>query len=100
RPRHGAGGDAGLGPDGRVMKVVVVGAGKMGLPLACQIADRGAEVTACDINANTVAAINRGECPIDEPGVPEILRRVVDQGRLRASTETAAAASEADVVIV
>ncbi len=82
------------------MRVVVVGAGKMGLPLACQIADRGAEVVACDINTSVVAGINAGVCPIDEPGVPDLLRRVVDEGRLRASTATGEEAAAADVVIV
>jgi perosamine synthetase len=82
------------------VKVVVVGAGKMGLPLACQIADQGASVTACDVNAVAVARINAGVCPIDEPGMPELLARVVAKGALVASTETAAAAAGADVVIV
>lgn len=82
------------------MRAVVVGAGKMGLPLACQIADRGAEVVAVDINEQVVAAISAGQCPIDEPGVPEILERNVREGRLTATTRTAEAASAADVVIV
>lgn len=82
------------------MNVVVVGAGKMGLPLACQIADRGARVTACDVNPFLVGEINAGRCPIDEPGVSEILARAVAGGRLSASTDTAAAAADADVVIV
>lgn len=82
------------------MRVVVVGAGKMGLPLACQIADRGAEVVACDINTSVVARINAGDCPIDEPGVAEMLRRTVGAGRLRASTATGEEAAAADVVVV
>ena len=43
------------------MKVTVVGGGKMGLPLACQFASRGADVTVCDINRRVVEAVNRGE---------------------------------------
>ena len=82
------------------MRVVVVGAGKMGLPLACQIADRGAAVTACDVNAAVVDQVNAGDCPIDEPGVPDLLARVVGVGALVASTDTASAAAAADVVIV
>jgi len=82
------------------MKVVVIGAGKMGLPLACALAEGGARVVACDVKAHLVAGINRGECPIDEPGVAEVLPRLVQSGRLSASTHTAAAVSESEVVVV
>lgn len=82
------------------MKVVVVGAGKMGLPLACQLASRGAYVTACDVDAQKVAAIGRGECPIDEPGVAEQVAARVADGHLTASVDTAAAVADSDVVIV
>jgi perosamine synthetase len=82
------------------MNVAVVGAGKMGLPLACQFANRGAAVIACDINPSVVAAINAGECRIDEPGVPELLGAARDAGRLRATTDTSAAVAESDVVVV
>ncbi len=82
------------------MNVVVVGAGKMGLPLAVQIADRGGHVVACDVNPGVVATINAGECPIDEPGVPDLLRAAVAAGRLTATTDTVAAAAQADVIIV
>lgn len=82
------------------MKVTVVGAGKMGLPLACQFANRGAQVVACDIRADVVNSINQGVCPIDEPGVPELLRRAVDNGSLRATTDVPSAAAQSDVIVV
>jgi nucleotide sugar dehydrogenase len=82
------------------MKIAVIGAGKMGLPLACQFAHRGGSVTACDINPTLVAAINEGRCLINEPGVPELLTQVVGGGRLRATTEAAAAVSESDVAVI
>jgi nucleotide sugar dehydrogenase len=82
------------------MNVVVVGAGKMGLPLACQFAHNGACVTVCDVRLSVVDAINRGECPIDEPGIPELLSEAVGMRRLKASTDTSAAASQAEAIIV
>ena len=82
------------------MIVSVVGAGKMGLPLACLIADHGAQVFACDVNPDLVDMINRGGCPIDEPGVPALLSRNVEKGRLEATTNTAAASAQSDVIIV
>jgi nucleotide sugar dehydrogenase len=82
------------------MNVTVVGAGKMGLPLACQLAHGGAQVTACDIRQDVVAAINAGASPIDEPGIAPMLERLVHAGRLRASADTRAATAASDVIIV
>ena len=82
------------------MNIAVIGAGKMGLPLACQFANRGGTVIACDVDLALVAAINDGRCLIDEPGVPELLTKAVGGGRLCATTETAAAVSRSDVIVV
>jgi nucleotide sugar dehydrogenase len=82
------------------MKIAVIGAGKMGLPLACQIAWRGGEVVACDINPELVATINAGKMPFAEPGVGAILEQAVASGSLRASTEVGEMAGRAEVVIV
>lgn len=82
------------------MNVSVIGAGKMGLPLACQFATRGATVTACDKNNATIAAINAGQCPINEPGLSELLVAAVKKGALSATTDTPAAVAKADVIIV
>ncbi len=80
--------------------VVVIGAGKMGLPLACQIASMGGHVTACDVSQRVVDIINRGECPFEEPGVPELLKVQVEAGRLKASTNTTEAVRTADMIII
>src|SRR4051794_30493301 len=82
------------------MNAVVVGAGKMGLPVAVQLARNGATVTACDVRQGVLDAINRGDCPIDESGLPELLADVVLRKRLKADADTTAATSKADVVIV
>lgn len=82
------------------MRVTVVGAGKMGLPLACQFASCGAEVVAVDLNAGLVAAVNAGRCPIDEPGLADLLADVVGRGRLRATTDTGEAVRSSDAVVV
>lgn len=81
-------------------KVVLVGAGKMGLPLACELACNGAEVVAVDINAQLVEQINRAEAPFDEPLLQEKLTQAVSGGALRASTNLAAEVPGADVIIV
>ena len=82
------------------MKVTVIGAGKMGLPLACQLAHRGASVVACDIRESLVRNINDAFCPIDEPGVADLLRSALAEGKLRADTNAAAAIAESEVVVV
>ncbi len=80
--------------------VTVIGAGKIGLPLACQFAARGAQVIACDVRKDVVKSINRGRSPIEEPGIAEVLKKAVDAGRLSATSDTPKAVSESDVVVV
>lgn len=81
-------------------RVTVVGAGKMGLPIACQIARNGATVSACDLNAALVTQINQGTAPFDEPGLTQLLSSVVERGALRATTDLASVAGQSDVIIV
>jgi nucleotide sugar dehydrogenase len=82
------------------MKVAVIGAGKMGLPLAAQFANRGADVVACDVNEAIVDALNQGRSPIDEPGVAELVAEAHAARRLRATTDTARAVGDREVVVV
>ena len=81
--------------------VAVVGAGKMGLPLAAQFAGHGWDVIAVDVQESVVEAINAGRSHIgEEPGVAELVASAHDGGRLRATTDGTAAAREADVVVL
>ena len=82
------------------MKISVVGAGKMGLPICCQLALKGAEVLACDVNQAVVDAINQGRCAIEEPGVPGLVNEMVSAGRLAATTDTVEAVRQSDAVII
>lgn len=87
----------GMGP----VRVSVVGLGKMGLPLACQYASTGHRVVGCDVNAEQVAAVNRGECPVTgEDGLPALVSRLIADGRLSATTDTTAAVASSEVVVV
>jgi len=67
--------------------IAVIGMGYMGLPISSLIAQAGYSVTGVDLNQDKVDAINRGECPFDEVGMPELVKKVVEQGFLKASTE-------------
>ncbi len=81
--------------------VAVVGAGKMGLPLCAQFAGHGWRVIAVDIAASVVDSINAGISHVDgEPGLAEGVARAHAEGLLSATLDAAAAAREADVVVL
>ncbi len=82
------------------MNVAVIGIGRIGLPVAAKIAAGGHRVFGCDINAERVAMVNRGENPIpDEAGLAALLREVVAAGKLSATTDTVAAVAECETVL-
>lgn len=90
-----------VGTAGTAGTVAVVGAGKMGLPLAAQFAGHGWDVIAVDVQEAVVAAINDGRSHIgEEPGVAGLVADAHAAGRLRATTDGAAAARAADVVVL
>jgi nucleotide sugar dehydrogenase len=81
--------------------VAVVGAGKMGLPLAAQFASHGWQVIAVDVQQAVVDAINGGQSHVGgEPGLASLVKDAHAAGRLRATIDAAAAAREADVVVL
>lgn len=83
------------------MRVAVVALGKIGLPLAVQIASKGHQTVGADISQTVVDLVNDGEVPF--PGETDLdtrLADVVGAGALSATTDTAAAVSESDAVVV
>ena len=73
----------------------------MGLPLAAQFASHGWSVIAVDIDPAVVAGINEGRSHVaDEPGLAELVSSAHAEGRLRATLDGAAAAADADVVVL
>ena len=83
------------------MNVSVVGIGKVGLPLAVQYASRGLSVIGCDLDATLVNKINGGECPIaGEADLEERLAEAQQQNLFRATTDTAAAVADSDLVVI
>lgn len=89
------------GEEGTAGRVAVVGAGKMGLPLAAQFASHGWDVTAVDVQESVVDAINEGRSHVtEEPGLAELVRDAHAAGRLRATLDGTEAARAADVVVL
>lgn len=64
-----------------------MGLGYIGLPTAIIAAKHGVEVTGVDINQNVVDQTNAGHLHIIEPGMEDLLKEVVEAGRLHATTE-------------
>ncbi len=79
--------------------VVVGGCGHVGLPLAIAFADRGLDVGIYDVNEAAVKLVGMGELPFQEAGAAPVLQRVLEAGRLTASTDPSIIA-EADAVVV
>jgi len=67
-------------------RISVIGLGYIGLPTAAMFASRKVEVVGVDVNQNAVDTINRGEVHIVEPDLDLVVRAVVKEGYLRATT--------------
>ena len=82
------------------MKIAVVGTGYVGLVSGTCFADSGNTVTCLDIDAAKIARLERGDVPIYEPGLDELVARNHRAGRLRFTTDTAAAIVPAEIVFL
>ena len=69
------------------MKVCVIGLGDICLPTAAMFANAGHDVLGVDKKPQIVEALNRGEIIIEENGLPEYIKAVVEKGHLRAVLE-------------
>jgi UDPglucose 6-dehydrogenase len=82
------------------MKIAVIGSGYVGLVVGTCFADTGNRVTCVDVDENKIARLQRGEVPIFEPGLEEMMLHNVSEGRLFFSTDIAAAIKKHDVVFI
>ncbi len=82
-------------------RVTVVGLGKIGLPLAVQIAGQGLRVRGTDVNPRVVDLVSGGQVPFPgEPGLAGRLAGVIRAGLLSATADTTSAVADSEVVIV
>ena len=77
-------------------RIAVIGLGYIGLPTAAVFAENGVEVVGVDVNPRVVASINQGQPHFGEPNLDALVRRVVEGGKLRATT----AVEPADAFII
>jgi UDPglucose 6-dehydrogenase len=82
------------------MRVAMIGTGYVGLVSGACFADFGHVVTCIDKDAEKIARLRRGEIPIYEPGLEQLVASNMREGRLSFSTEAADAVREADAVFI
>ncbi|ODR95882.1 UDP-glucose 6-dehydrogenase [Methyloceanibacter stevinii] len=82
------------------MKICMIGAGYVGLVSAACFSDFGWNVTCIDKDEGRLALLNRGEIPIYEPGLDDLVARNVAAGRIQFSGSLPEAVRDADVVFL
>ncbi|GAA4606990.1 UDP-glucose/GDP-mannose dehydrogenase family protein [Actinoallomurus liliacearum] len=78
-------------------RLTVIGTGYLGATHAACMADLGFEVLGVDVDVEKIARLTRGDLPFYEPGLEPILRRNLENGRLRFTTSYEEAAEFGDV---
>ena len=82
------------------MHIAIIGTGYVGLVAGTCFADSGNDVVCVDIDAGKIDRLRRGEVPIYEPGLEELIRKNTRDQRLSFSTELAPAVARAQVVFI
>mgnify|MGYP001156556440 CR=1 FL=1 len=82
------------------MNVAVIGTGYVGLPTGVVLADLGHNVICVDRDQAKVAMLQSGKSPIYEPGLEELLKSVLESGRLTITTDTDSAVRQSEVVFI
>ncbi|MGZ3701077.1 MAG: UDP-glucose dehydrogenase family protein [Bdellovibrionota bacterium] len=82
------------------MKVAIVGTGYVGLVAGTCFAETGNEVYCVDIDPAKIATLKKGESPIYEPGLTELLKKNLDEGRLHFTTDLKDAVGKSQVIFL
>jgi UDPglucose 6-dehydrogenase len=82
------------------MKIAMIGTGYVGLVSGVCFSDFGHEVVCVDSNPDKITMLARGEVPIYEPGLQDLLTKNVAAGRLSFSGDLALAVAQADAVFI
>jgi UDPglucose 6-dehydrogenase len=78
-------------------RISVIGTGYLGATHAAAMAEMGFEVVGVDVDPKKVEALSAGKVPFFEPGLPELILKHVESGRLRFTTDIAEATAFSDV---
>src|SRR5499427_5123692 len=82
------------------MRVTIIGTGYVGLVSGACIADFGHQVTCVDKDSRKISTLNAGEIPIFEPGLGDIVRSNLEEGRLAFTTALRESVRDADAVFI
>src|SRR5439155_16103515 len=82
------------------MRIAVVGTGYVGLVAGVCFADSGHSVVCVDVDEEKIARLRKGQSPIYEPGLEELLEKNTAAERLAFSTDLAASVKQSDVVFI
>src|SRR3984885_10979414 len=82
------------------MRIAIIGSGYVGLVSGACMADFGHDVVCIDKDSAKIAALQRGELPIYEPGLQDLVRSNVKEKRLSFATELQEAVRAADAVFI
>ena len=82
------------------MRITVNGCGYVGLVTGACLAELGNEVLCLDLDSNKVDLLNRGGCPIHEPGLVELIERNRAGGRIEFTTDATEAVKHGFVQII
>lgn len=82
------------------LKITVFGLGHIGLPTAALFANKGLEVSGVDVNNKTIELVNKGLSPVSEPGLDELVKKAVADGKLVAVEDGVEASKNSTVMIV
>ena len=82
------------------MKIAMIGTGYVGLVSGACFAEFGPNVVCVDLDASKVERLRRGEIPIFEPGLDDLVAKGLKSGRLSFTTDLAAAVADADAVFI
>ena len=80
------------------MNIAIVGTGYVGLVSGACFSETGINVTCVDIDKDKIERLRKGEIPIYEPGLEELVKRNVEAGRLHFSTSLSSVIDDVEVV--
>ena len=82
------------------MNIAVIGTGYVGLVTGAGFSEFGINVICVDKDVEKIARLERGELPIFEPGLEDIVQRNVAAGRLRFTTDARSAVQQSLVIFI